>query len=1113
MVELATDNKMLRVSVKRGDATYNLSFPSSMSQTQIKSAIDSRFPYQQEAIRPTTPSILESVAQSPVNALKGASAAVVNLGATTVAGLTKMYGEKIEEMSDSHKTAWQLLTSRENAFIAHNEFSALLAIGNRELKGAVDEQLKDVSAKLLENTDRMTKALGITRPGDTLGDISYDIGGAFGSVAFSVGLSMLGGSSAAIGAIWGAISSAGTYLESRAAGHKPEEARYIANLNGTFQGAVSAIGIHFFKAKMDTVEPIKRSLIRIGNEVAEEVLQFVGESAIANLSGMRHDTRETFAKDLAYTAVLATVASAPISAGYTYMEHKGQVQMLRDIGVPEKEIKPTMEKMLQVAKDRSTEPAKKVIDIVSQEVLNSPEATNMRQQNLEQTKGEMYGEPIARPLGEYDGLSDTDIEGENISETEATEYEKLTGERPSGLPKLSEIKTAIFEGINKIITPISTRLKKIAPEIHDRVKRFAFDSRRKAGEQMFRLSNFYKSLDTLTPKVRNELLFALTNSDVDYAYQLADKHGVDRKVLQDVRDVLNAIYEEAVAAKILKGEQYTENYFPRQLRYDSYKAAMKYFNELFGEDGNIFEQAINKAEEKLREKGKLGADEKLNDTDRARLFNHWLLQVKPEIDGVSLDLPTAARKRIIKNLDAYAYENFFESTDKAIKHYIYDMNEAIEKQKLFYGDSSIGGIIDTLITSGDLDVESAEVARQLINAYMSKRGVSRLASLYRDAEYIALLAHVSPILSQLQDSVWALNDFGFADTLNAFYDTVKGEGLLDPELIGIRATGEEIFHRDGVSRTLHKLLQDTGFTTLDLIGKQTYAEAYLKNLLKLSDEEVMNELLPLLGSEDAVNDSMAALREGVITEDMGFAAYVKLSDIAPIDAMEAPAWAMKGGAYKMAFWLKSYAFKAFDNVRKRSFELMASGDTAKFNEGARNLFKLMILATLTGFPKQFVKALMRKGEMTLEDFPGAIADSILGLTMLNRYAIVHGSTDPGLFAASLFLPSFAIIGAGLKDLNQAVSQLDKAFRGETKPDEIKQLDNMLKLLPAFGDIYQFVKGQDTLRKKNEKEAEAKRKGKKLKYKAGHTKSIGLVNLGAELLQHKTKKSRKKKITI
>lgn len=198
----------------------------------------------------------------------------------------------------------------------------------------LDEKMTFYGQKLIDWNKGFVEKLNL-KPADGQ-KFGFDIGSTSGSVAVSIGLGYLTKNPAVMAAVFGGLQKAAVYEEARATGMDPRNASNLSSAAGAAEGALEFIGTTvFFKAvKVDKL--INRTLIRMAEESIQEGLQTYAEADILNMAGVRKDSLVSVLKDVAYSMMLGSIASAPVASAGGIFERTSVSKELRAIGLSEK---------------------------------------------------------------------------------------------------------------------------------------------------------------------------------------------------------------------------------------------------------------------------------------------------------------------------------------------------------------------------------------------------------------------------------------------------------------------------------------------------------------------------------------------------------------------------------------------------------------------------------------------------------------------------------------------------------------------------------------------------------------------------------------------------------
>ena len=675
-------------------------------------------------------------------------------------------------------------------------------------------------------------------------------------------------------------------------------------------------------------------------------------------------------------------------------------------------------------------------------------------------------------------------------ETKSEVPQKIYDDAKSKIENKSRLKTVVNLGktikkelkepgtLNRMMTPLSTRLRVLAPELKRAIRRFEFNISINTAKDLKVAENFMKQTSKLRKKNVGDytvLDLAMKNSDLEKVQEILDKHSMGSEFIK-VRNLLDNIY--ARAEMVGYEPNYLSDYFPRKIK-DS-DGLMNYLYE--SDSWGILQSNIKEKEKEL--------GRRLEKDERLKLINNLIRGFGGRL---GIQRPANLKEREIEYLNSDLNEFYYDS-NTALHRYIVQMNEAIEIKKFFgkgmgpedpntqVDNNVVGEYVDTLLDQGVIKPNQQDELINLLRIRFAQGPMDSRIAKMRSGSYLLTMGQVSSSVTQIGDMAWSVYSSGLPQTSKALGKSIVRKSVITKKDIGIDKIAQEFTEVPGASKILDTVFTLSGLNYIDSLGKESLINSTLAVYQKQAKKEKFSSSL-----QDRLNEAfdkkelpkvIEDLKSGNITDDIKYLAHYTLSDFQPVSLSEMPEWYLKAPNGRIMYMLKSYTLKQFDVIRNESFKKMNEGKTAKEKaEGVRRLIYLASVLMLTGMSADKIKNFMYGRE---QEFDEMIGDNLLRIFGFNKYLVyVQKRYKNWAYTALKFLAPPVFLLNPL--FESAMQDLDKYFRlrKKGKPFKIPQDVKSIKNLPLFGKFYYeyFGVGKEYNMKRKEKEKKKKRKRK------------------------------------
>lgn len=632
--------------------------------------------------------------------------------------------------------------------------------------------------------------------------------------------------------------------------------------------------------------------------------------------------------------------------------------------------------------------------------------------------------------------------------------------------------------ISKALTPLSTRLRVIAPELKRAIRRFQANVDINTAKDLKVAENFMKQTNKLRKKNKKDyavLDLAMKNSDINKVKEVLEKHTMGNEFIK-VRNLLDNLY--ARAEMVGYEPNYLSDYFPRKIK-DS-DGLMGYLEA--SDSWGVLQSNIKAKEKEL--------GRRLEKDERLKLINNLIRGFGGRL---GIQRPSNLKEREIEYLNNELNEFYFDS-NTALHKYIVQMNEAIEIKRFFgkgmgpedpniqVDNNVVGEYVDDLVSKGAIKSTQQDELINLLRIRFAQGPMDPRLAKMRSRSYLFTMGQLSSAVTQIGDLAWSIYSGSLTETGKALGRSAVGKSKITRKDIGIEKIAQEFTEVDSASKILDTVFTLTGLKYIDALGKESlinstlseYQKQAKKGKFSSSLQDRLNEAFDKKELPKVIED----LKSGNITDDIKYLAHYTLSDFQPVSLTEMPEFYLKAPNGRIMYMLKSYTLKQFDVIRNEAFKKMNEGKTAKEKaEGVKRLIYLTSVLMLTGMSADKIKNYMYSRE---QDFDELVGDNLLKLFGLQKYLIwvQRRYRNLGWTAVKALIPPVGVFNpvfeAFVRDLYKVEKSINKNERLEI-PGDLESVKN----IPIFGRFYYnyFGNGKKFHAKRKEKEKKKKRKRK------------------------------------
>lgn len=612
--------------------------------------------------------------------------------------------------------------------------------------------------------------------------------------------------------------------------------------------------------------------------------------------------------------------------------------------------------------------------------------------------------------------------------------------------------SALKAGLEKLLTPVSTRLGKIDESLKIQLRKLEMNSMVSTMEDTKKILPMLQFQKNLSKEDRAIFDLARKNGDGQTIKAMAEKYDFTEE-LKQTREVLDDIYDRAKAVGMEMG--HTKDYFPRQIK--DTKGFLDYFAK--GDDWSVIQEAIN---EKAIKMGKKPTD--LTDDEKASLVNSL---IRGYGNKITLSAPGATKERSIEIVTS-DLNKFYEKSDAALVEYVVRMNDEIAARK-FFGkelsvdgnqvnvDDSIGAYVMKLVVNGKIKPSQEKEVSDIFKARFNRGKMNGFLSGYRNMEYLSTMGSPTSAITQIGDMAWTLYENGIYHSIKGLAKASFNKGIKRTDL-GIERIAQEFTEPSRTARAVEKTFKLIGLDRMDRLGKETFINANFSKLsaqARSGSKDLAKTLNRTFG-EDEAKLALQELKDKKMTERTKFMVFSRLLDYQPAAKSEMPEVYLNSPNGRIFYMLKSFTLKQIDVFRREALDKMASGTSIEKARGLKNLILLSGAFMAANATADEIKDLILGRETSAKD---RTIDNIARLFGATKYDVYKARTE----------------GLGKTILTKILfptSIFDRAYKDITTAGDGKGTDSVQDI-PLGGKFYYWWFGKGA-GKTNDKQRETQK---------------------------------------
>lgn len=495
-----------------------------------------------------------------------------------------------------------------------------------------------------------------------------------------------------------------------------------------------------------------------------------------------------------------------------------------------------------------------------------------------------------------------------------------------------------------MITPISTRIKRVAPELYGRLMRYESETKQNIARLNRPFGDLYSNLKNILSEQEAGVVgrAALDGDFESIRGLLQGKSIVDPAASAAALSAFDATERVfAVLASEAKkvGAQFEEldSYWPRAIN----PAKLKEFLTILQKDQpGPFTKAYNEALQKFQEeniKDGLAPAKELPPELAAQVANQVARGFKPGIRDSALS--NNFKNRGIIKIPA-EYEKFYLDWKQSAQDYVHRTTKLIEKRKFFGStpdlfDGSVGPIIEKLRFEGrltpEMETELSKVLESRFGKGESGRMWSSLQKL-KEINNVSRLAQIGQAILNMDDPLRSILGNGPLNTVKGLF----GKKEITLQDLGLENNLADFNNVDALAKWTKRAFAASGLTHVTRIGQGSALQAGLLNLRQMAKSTgpafdlFKYKFEPIFGA-DRFAKLTTDLKENRITTDVKTAALTKMADLFPVLASQQPMGYLNHPNAKIAYQAKSWLLSQMDMYRNMAWDSISNG-TNMFND-------------------------------------------------------------------------------------------------------------------------------------------------------------------------------------
>jgi len=540
--------------------------------------------------------------------------------------------------------------------------------------------------------------------------------------------------------------------------------------------------------------------------------------------------------------------------------------------------------------------------------------------------------------------------------------------------------------VKRTFMPISTRLKRISPELMHQMRKFEFNVGLRKNKEMVKAEPFIKKYTKLSENDAIALDLALKNGDIDLRDSLLKKNNMVTE-FEAVDKLFSEGRQRAAEVGIEFGE--VENWFPRSV--EDPEGLISFMK------GTTQWTRLERSLKEADPEGLMTPEEQID------FLNNTMSKFDAREAQKEARAKADFRQRRTVAKVTPEMNRFYRDSVQAMLGYIGSLNQMVEAKR-FWGldtqnfDESIGSMAKDMIDNGQLDFMDEKELKAIIRARFNQKGTSGWVNTTKNIGYITVMGNPISAITQIGDLAFSMYKSGVFNTMKSLVSRKE----ITREDLGIEDIAQEFEDTTKTSAAVKKVFKAVGLDFMDTIGKNTTINAKLADMRQRANkgDKQLLDTLDVVFDEDA-GQVLEDLKNRVNSDNVKYMLFSELSDVQPISRAEMPEFYLTGGNWRIFYMLKTYTVKQLDIYYNDIIREMPKNPTKAIG----NLVRLSAALMAMGMTSDLLKDFILGRDIEPEDM---VVDNMLKLMALSKYQIYNAKRN-GIEEAVIktFIPPIA----------------------------------------------------------------------------------------------------------
>lgn len=543
----------------------------------------------------------------------------------------------------------------------------------------------------------------------------------------------------------------------------------------------------------------------------------------------------------------------------------------------------------------------------------------------------------------------------------------------------------VGRGVDKIITPVTTRVARSTPRIAHNLRAHDAAVHLRTHIWFERVNPFIDKLKKMSKHDQVQIKRALVKQDNASLVKLVRQYENEnpnkfKGFMNDVKEMRRTLREVGKTYKNMGYEfEWVENYFPRVWKDPNAEAHVQ---------KGYLEQLVHSESKRL---GRSLKEKEIQDLIRQALQ-------KPKEEQVVARTGSSLRSRTVEEVND-ALANFYADPMETLHSYLRAAAHDIERAKFFKKFGYKGKFLtdgtdmkkrlDEVVLAEKkrlgLDIDEVSDLTEMLRIRFNQGEMSpnRFIQGMKNVGYTTTLGNPISALTQISDQTFAMYKAGIHRTAREALNGILRKRNITKQDLGLTDAIEELYANTSTTKTtLNLSLKLSGFNMLDKFGKENIMNAALRKYQKLVRNQAGRDKFAAKWGEYFEGETaklMSDLRNGRMTDNVKLLMWHELADVQPISLSEMPEMYLKHPGGRVFYMLKTFTIKQIDFMRRNILREFANGH---YIRGTKNLAVFSGYWLLANGTADGLKATVTGADFDISD---AMVENTLQLFAWSRY--------------------------------------------------------------------------------------------------------------------------------